>query len=79
MSSEIEARADELRSLASQCETVQEFAIKTGWHIASAHRANEVLKLNLPILRSSGRAGKPREAQACPKSQGKAGKKGAGE
>lgn len=79
MTSEIEQRADELRSIAAECATVQEFAIKMGWHIASAHRANELLKLNLPILRKQGRAGAPRPAQACPKSAGKAGKTAKGD
>jgi len=71
MTSEIEDRAAELRALAAKCGTVQEFANRLGWHIQSGHRANELLKLNLPILRSSGRAGKPRDAQPCPKPAGK--------
>lgn len=74
MTSEIEDRAEELRALAAECDTVQDFANRLGWHIQSAHRANELLKLNLPIIRSAGRAGKPRAAQACPKPAGKGGK-----
>lgn len=72
--SEILDRADELRAIAAECETVQEFAIRLGWHIQSAHHANELLNLNLPIIRKSNRAGAPRPAQACPKPQGKPGK-----
>lgn len=74
MSSEILDRADELRKVAEDCATVQEFAIRLGWHIQSAHSANELLKLNLPIMRKTARAGAPRAAQACPKPQGKGSK-----
>ena len=76
MSNEILERADEIRAIAAECETAQEFAIRMKWHIQSAHRANEVLKLNLPILRGSGRSGGVRPAQACPKPQGKGAKGG---
>lgn len=80
MSSEIILdRADEIRAIAAECETVQEFSNRMGWHIQSAHRANEVLKLNLPILRGSGRSGGVRPAQACPKPQGKGAKAAKGE
>ena len=66
--SEIENRADELRAIASKCATLQEFWKATGWtDVQAAHRANEVLKLNLPIIRKSGRTGPPKVAQSCPK------------
>ena len=72
MSSEITDRADELRAIAKDCDTVQDFWKATGWtDIQSAHRANEVLKLNLPIIRKSGRSTAPKVAQACPKPTGK--------
>lgn len=73
--SEILDRADELRAIAAKCDTIQDFWKATGWKdIQSAHHANELLNLNLPIIRKSNRAGAPRPAQACPKPQGKAGK-----
>lgn len=72
MSSEITDRADELRAIAADCDTVQDFARKLNWHMQSAHRANEVLKLGLPIIRKSGRTGPPKVAQSCPKPTGKA-------
>ena len=69
---EILSRADELRAIASKCDTVQDFWKATGWtDIQAAHRANEVLKLNLPIIRKSGRRTPPKPAQACPKPKGK--------
>lgn len=72
MPSEIETRADELRAIAAKCDTVQDFWKATGWtDIQSAHRANEVLKLGLPIIRKSGRTGPPKVAQSCPKPTGK--------
>ena len=72
MSSEITDRADELRAIAAKCDTVQDFWKATGWtDIQAAHRANEVLKLNLPIIRKSGRSTTPKVAQACPKPTGK--------
>jgi hypothetical protein len=64
---EILARADELRAVAAKCATLQDFARRMNWPIQSAHRANEVLKLNLPIIRKSGRTGPPKVAQSCPK------------
>ena len=74
MPTEIEARADELRAIASKCATLQEFWKATGWtDVQAAHRANEVLKLNLPIIAKSGRTGGVKVAQACPK-QGKGAK-----
>ena len=63
--SEILDRADELRALASQCKTLTEFWRRTGWaDVQSAHAANTILSLNLPIL-SPKRTGKPRPAQEC--------------
>lgn len=68
MPSEIEDRADELRAIAAKCDTVQDFWKATGWtDIQAAHRANEVLKLGLPIIRKSGRRSPPKAAQPCPK------------
>ena len=68
MPTEIEARADELRAIAAKCATLQEFWKATGWtDVQAAHRANEVLKLNLPIIAKSGRTGGVKVAQACPK------------
>jgi hypothetical protein len=72
MTSEITDRASELRKIAAECETVQDFSRKLGWHIQSAHAANDQLKLGLPIIRKSGRSTTPKAAQACPKSTGKA-------
>jgi len=71
MTSEILNRADELRTIAATCDTVQDFARKLGWHIQSAHAANDQLKLKLPIIRQSGRDGVRKIAQACPKPTGK--------
>ena len=72
MPTEIEARADELRAIAAKCATLQEFWKATGFKdVQAAHRANEVLKLYLPIIRKSGRTGPPKEAQSCPKPTGK--------
>ncbi len=74
MPTEIEARADELRAIAAKCATLQEFWKATGFKdVQAAHRANEVLKLNLPIIAKSGRTGGVKVAQACPK-QGKGAK-----
>ncbi|MGH3055779.1 MAG: hypothetical protein ACRDL7_12470 [Gaiellaceae bacterium] len=79
--SEILDRADELRALAAKCATLQDFWKATGWRdVQAAHRANEVLKLGLPIISNSGRTGGPKVAQACPKPVGKGSKpKGGGE
>ncbi len=67
MASEILDRADELRTIASKCSTIQEFWKASGFRdVQAAHRANEVLNLNLPIIAKGAKA-PPREAQACPK------------
>lgn len=66
MASEITDRADELREIAKDCDTVQDFARKLNWPIQSAHSANDQLKLKLPIIRTEGRSG-PKVAQPCPK------------
>lgn len=73
--SEILERADELRAMAAKCDTLQDFWKATGWKdIQAAHRANDVLKLNLPIIRQSGRDGVRKVAQACPKPKAKGAK-----
>lgn len=73
--SEILDRADELRAMAAECETVREFWIRTGWRdIQSAYRAKELLGLDLHDIRQSGRDGKRRVAQAVPKPTGKGAK-----
>jgi hypothetical protein len=71
MTSEITERADELRKIAADCDTVQDFSRKLGWHIQSAHAANDQLKLGLDIIRKSGRSTAPKVAQPCPKPTGK--------
>ncbi len=71
---EILDRADELRAIAAECDTVQDFWKRTGWRdVQSAHRANELLELGLPLIRKSGRSG-PRVAQPSPKPKGKGAK-----
>ena len=73
--SEILDRADELREIASKCDTLQEFWKASGFRdIQAAHRANEVLGLGLDIIRQSGRDGVRRVAQACPKPTAKGAK-----
>jgi predicted phage tail protein len=69
---EIQSRASELRKIAAECDTVQDFARRMSWPMSSAHAANDQLKLNLPIIRKSGRSTTPKAAQACPKPTGKA-------
>jgi len=78
--SEILDRADELRAIAAKCDTLQDFWKATGWKdIQSCHTANEVLGLNLPVIRKTNRGEPRRAAQACPKPTGKGSKPAKGD
>lgn len=63
--SEIENRADELRTIAKSCKTLNEFRALTGWNMETARHAREVLGLDLPDAKL--RAGPPTAGQANPK------------
>lgn len=74
MTSEITARADEIREAAKHCARVLDLARKLNWPILSAAAANEQLGLGLPEIRTAGRDGARRVAQPCPKPTGKGAK-----
>ena len=68
--SEISDRADEIRALAQNCETVLDLAKTLRWPIQSAASANEQLQLGLAEIKVN-RFGAPRAAQPSPKPQSK--------
>jgi len=65
MTSEIHTRAEELRSIASNCKTINDFARHLGWSMEVARHARETLGLDLPDARLP--AGPRTEAKAVPK------------
>jgi len=65
MTSEIQTRAEELRAIASNCKTINDFARATGFSMETARWARETLGLDLPDARLP--AGPRTEAKAVPK------------
>jgi len=73
MSSELQARAAEIRTLAADCKTLLDLSRATGWTMEVARHANTELALGLPEhgLRP---AGTRVEGRPTPKSVKKGGK-----
>ena len=72
--SELNARADELRTLASKCKTLLDLSRATGWSMEVARHANTELSLGLPE-HGLKPAGTRVEGRPTPKPQAKKGSK----
>jgi hypothetical protein len=71
--SELTEMETEIRDAAKGCATIRELATHYGWHMAHAHRANEIFSLGLPLVRP-GRVGATAPGRAVPKPAGKGSK-----